>query len=48
MNGNIADDHPELSVSHTAQKIDAADGNVAENELRNSEALAKIPGECPS
>ncbi|XP_073269217.1 probable inactive histone-lysine N-methyltransferase SUVR2 isoform X2 [Primulina huaijiensis] len=43
MNGTIADDHPEHSVSHTAQRIDAADGNVAANELRNNGALATIP-----
>ncbi|XP_073149178.1 probable inactive histone-lysine N-methyltransferase SUVR2 isoform X2 [Henckelia pumila] len=43
MNGTIADDDPELSASHTAQRIGAADGNAAANELRNSGALAKIP-----
>ncbi|XP_073149180.1 probable inactive histone-lysine N-methyltransferase SUVR2 isoform X4 [Henckelia pumila] len=37
------DDDPELSASHTAQRIGAADGNAAANELRNSGALAKIP-----
>lgn len=43
MNGAIANDFPELSVSHAAQRVDAANGNVAASELRNSGALAKIP-----
>ncbi|XP_073149179.1 probable inactive histone-lysine N-methyltransferase SUVR2 isoform X3 [Henckelia pumila] len=41
------DDDPELSASHTAQRIGAADGNAAANELRNSGALAKIPADAP-